>query len=92
LNVSISETSPNRKPINPSRFRLLQRLYPLPRPLLTIEEWERSRHLDLAGLSIDDLELEGHRVRHRIAYDPKPHPWLLERRERVRCELRRVRQ
>lgn len=74
--------------LSPPRDRLLERLYPLPRPLQTIEEWERSRHLDLVTCSVDDLEFEAHRLRHRLAYDPKPHPWLLERRERVRRALR----
>jgi hypothetical protein len=89
--VSINESPPNRKPTSSPHVRLLARLYPLPKPLLTIEEWQRSRHLDLATYSRDDLELEAHRVRHRLAYDHRPHPWLLERRERVRMALRRAR-
>jgi hypothetical protein len=68
-----------------------ERLYRLPRPLATIEEWARSQHLDIDGMTPDDLEAEAHRIRHRLAYDDDPHPWLVERRERVRQALGRSR-
>ena len=71
----------------PSRW--LEKLYALPRPTANIEEWERSRHHDLPAMDSNELELEAHRIRHRLAYDPRPDAWLLERREAVGAERRR---
>ena len=71
--------------------RWLERLYSLPRPMATIEDWERCRHLDLPMMDADGLELEAHRLRHRLAYDDRPDPWLLERRNRVHAERSRRR-
>lgn len=65
----------------------VRRYYPLPDPLATFEQAERWRHLDVAGRSDDALRAELNRITLRLLYDPKPSPWLLERRAVLRREI-----
>src|SRR5918998_1563080 len=48
----------------------LARLYPLPHPLVTLEEFLRFRHEDLADFSDEALAREYRRVRARADLDP----------------------
>ena len=59
----------------------LNRLYPLPRPFLSIEDWQRWWHRDLAGLDLDALWVELRRLRRRLDYehDRLHRRWLQER-------------
>ncbi len=65
----------------------VRRYYPLPDPLATFEQAERWRHLDVQGRSEDGLRAELNRITLRLLYDPKPSPWLLERRALLRREI-----
>jgi hypothetical protein len=68
--------------------RHLERLYRIPKVTRSLEDWMKVHHRDLAEMDALGLELEDHRVRHRLAYDPRPNDWLLERRQRVRQAIR----
>ena len=77
---------------NPSLAdRHLDRRYPMPRPALTLDDFQRARHLDLPTLSDLDLACEAHRVMSRLAYEPDRlrRDWLIARREAVQTERRR---
>ena len=65
----------------------VRRYYPLPDPLATFEQAERWRHLDVPGRSDEALRAELNRITLRLLYDPKPSPWLLERRALLRREI-----
>ncbi len=65
----------------------VRRYYPLPNPLASFEQAERWRHLDVPGRSDDALRSELNRITLRLLYDPKPSPWLLERRAVLRHEI-----
>lgn len=78
----------SRPPVQPSERRL-QLLYPLPDPMVSLEEWERSTHADLASMDLFALERERYRARHRYYLEARPHPWLARRLEAIRAELRR---
>ena len=71
--------------------RALDRLYPMPRPTHTIEEWARLHHRDLPDLSDLDLDREAFAVARRLCRDRDRGrvAWLVERRDAVRAELRR---
>jgi hypothetical protein len=71
--------------------RGLDRIYRLPNPMQTLEQWECLHHRDIAGRGTGDLERELRRVRLRLALDPRPSPWLEERDARLLGELRRRR-
>ena len=51
---------------------------------------ERYFHDDIASMSEMDRLRECERARHRLLLDPKPHPWLLERIDRLREALDHV--
>lgn len=65
----------------------VRRYYPLPDPLATFEQAEQWRHLDVPGRSDDALRAELNRITLRLLYDPKPSPWLFERRAVLRREI-----
>lgn len=65
----------------------VRRYYPLPEPLASFEQLERWRHLDVPGKSHDALRAELNRITLRLLYDPKPSPWLSERRAVLRHEI-----
>jgi hypothetical protein len=44
-------------------------------------------HADLADLCDDDLLVERNRLRARLAYDPRPDPWLLTRAAAIDADL-----
>src|SRR3954447_8370073 len=67
----------------------LARLYPLPEPLVSIEEFYRSRHADLPGLDTAALFHERYRCRHRAMIEDTPHPCLHERLDALTRELAR---
>ncbi len=71
--------------------RALDRLYPMPRPTRTIEEWVRLHHRDLPDLSDLDLDREAFAVARRLCRDRDACrvAWLVERRDAVRAERRR---
>jgi len=73
--------------------RVLDRLYLFPRETRSLEDWERTRHLDLAGLSALDLERDAFGVTRRLYRDRDRSRvvWLLERRTAVGAELGRRR-
>lgn len=73
--------------------RLLERIYPMPRPALTHEEYQRARHRDLPELDETDLAIEAFRLMSRLAreHDPARRGWLAERREAIRAEQGRRR-
>ncbi len=68
--------------------RSLDRLYRLPRDTVSLEDFERRRHFDLPEMSDLELDAEGFRVRHRLAYDPDKYrrAWLTERLDTIRGE------
>jgi hypothetical protein len=65
----------------------VRRYYPLPDPLATFEQAERWQHLDVPDRSEDGLRAELNRITLRLLYDPRPAPWLLERRAVLRREI-----
>jgi len=67
----------------------LERVYPLPRPTATLEEWERATHRDLGNLDRDALHRELLRVRFRLAVERRPDPWLADREKAVLQAIRR---
>jgi hypothetical protein len=69
--------------------RRLSWLYPLAQPLVSFDEWQRANHQDLTMLTTPQLMREVRCVRRRLDYDPTPHPWLAERIDAIRGELRR---
>ena len=74
--------------------RRLERIYAMPRDCRSLEDYDRGRHLDLPGLTDDDLDREAIRVAHRWAYEPDraPRGWLTERRDAIRAERDRRRE
>lgn len=62
---------------------LLEQLYPVPDPLRSHEEWERFWHLDLNGLTPEELQLERAQVVFRLTFDYAPHDWLLKRLDAI---------
>ncbi len=75
-----------RDPISPSRAlpRLLGRL--IPNPQRSLEEWQRWRHLDIAGMSPRDKRLAA--IQYHLAVglldDPRRTPtWILDRLDRL---------
>ena len=71
--------------------RALDRLYPMPRPTRTIEEWARLHHHDLPELSDLDLDREAFDLARRLCRDRDRGrvAWLVERRDALRAECRR---
>jgi hypothetical protein len=69
----------------------LNRILDMPRPLRTLEDWQRQRHQDLPYASDDELGREMYLCRHRRALDSDPArgTWLAERETAIRDELRR---
>ena len=51
---------------------------------------ERYFHDDIAAMSEMDRLREYERARQRLLLDPKPHPWLLERIDRLQEALNHV--
>ncbi len=58
---------------------MADRLYPVPQPLRSLEEWARWRHLDLLDCSRPELLRERARLRLRLTLDDAPDSWCLER-------------
>jgi hypothetical protein len=75
---------PYARPSNDAAPIWVRRYYPLPDPLASFEQAERWRHLDVPGRSDDALRAELNQITLRLLYDPKPSPWLLERRAVLR--------
>ena len=48
----------------------------------------RFAHVDLPNLSDAELRREARIVQHEVDRDDRPHPWLQERLDRLRAELR----
>jgi hypothetical protein len=70
--------------------KTLERMYPIPSQVLTAEDRRRFRHADLCDFTDDELEREERRLCDRLAVEWKnAHPWLWERRDRVRAERAR---
>lgn len=77
----------------------LARLYPMPHPYLTEDDWYRYQHRDLAAMDATELRREGRRTQLRLDYEYDRHDraWLTERlaairkvyeeRERTRASL-----
>lgn len=63
----------------------LERIYPMPRPMLWLHEWQRERNLDLGAM--DDLALQRERrcVQHRLDHEPDAsrRAWLGRRIEAI---------
>ncbi len=78
----------------PSPGRWLDRIYLLPNDTRCLEDYQRTRHLDLPELTTHDLDREAFRVMHRLAYEPDRgrRVWLHERREAIRTEQGRRRE
>lgn len=74
-------------PLHDAAPSWVRRYYPIPDPLATFEQAERWRHLDVPGRSENGLRAELNRITLRLLYDPKPSPWLLERRALLRREI-----
>lgn len=81
MQTTIARTTMNAK--------ILERLYPLPNPLRTLEEWEQAHHRDLPTLSDDDLLRDLRCARRRLDYedDKTAQVWLSERIIRIRQEV-----
>jgi hypothetical protein len=47
----------------------LERIYPLPKPMRSIEEWQREHHQDLEALDDFTLQRERRCVQHRLDYE-----------------------
>ncbi len=69
--------------------RWLHAIYPLPDPAVSLEEYHRLTHRDLARRDIAQLERERYRARHRALPDDSSMPWLAERLTAIDAELRR---
>lgn len=74
-------------PLHDAAPSWIRRYYPIPDPLATFEQAERWRHLDVPGRSENGLRAELNRITLRLLYDPRPAPWLLERRAVLRREI-----
>jgi hypothetical protein len=68
----------------------LDRLYRLPRPCDTLEDWYRATHQDISDLTPEEIEDERIRVRIRLAFTPGD-AWLAERIKKLRAALLRTR-
>jgi hypothetical protein len=66
--------------------------YPDPRPCDSLEQFERAHHMDIAALSLDEIDRERVRALNRWAYDSNPSEWLLERRRLLDDTAARLRQ
>ncbi len=69
--------------------RRLHAIYPLPDPIISLEEYCQLTHGDLALLDAGQLRRERHRLRHRPLLEEPPAPWLAERLAALDAELRR---
>ena len=58
---------------SPVKRWLLELFYPVPEPLRSDEEWRRSCHEDLGGLTQAELKLERRRVEWRLDFDDSNH-------------------
>lgn len=79
-------------PEEPLTFpRLLDRIYPIPRDTVSLEQFERRRHRDLPDLADEVLRQEADRCRLRLWIEENPmhEVWLRERHDQLRAELRR---
>jgi hypothetical protein len=54
--------------------------YPDPDECRSLDEFERTRHMDISRMSLDEIDRERVKALNRWAYDPDPSDWLLERR------------
>lgn len=83
-------TGPTSPGFTTSRY--LERVYPIPRPYLSHEDWERHHHRDLAAMSTGELRREGRRAQRRMDCTARSHPfdraWLAERLAAVGATLR----
>jgi hypothetical protein len=68
--------------------RFLDRVYAVPDPLDTEEQWQRARHADLARADRPSLLAERQRLHLRLLLDRRPHLWLLERASAIQKALR----
>lgn len=75
-------------PPRPPRF--YEEMYPVPDPMASHEEWLQWEHLDLAEMSIAEVQLEQDRLRDRLTHDRHPRPWLLRRWEAIQSRLANV--
>ncbi len=64
-------------------------IHPLPDPIISLEEYCRLTHGDLALFDAGQLRRERHRLRHRPLLEEPPAPWLAERLAALDAELRR---
>jgi hypothetical protein len=72
-------------PPEPISGRFAEVLRPLPKQFDTYEQQFVYRHLDLAGMTTDQLRAEELAVAARIAYETRCDPWFIDRLSRVRA-------
>ena len=65
--------------------------YPDPDPCRSLEEFERSQHMDISRLTLYEIDRERGRALNRWIYDPAPSAWLLERRRLLDHAAERLR-
>jgi len=77
-------------------LRLLDALYPEPKPYNTVESFERANHDDVARLTLDEIDAERILARFRWAvlvhHRAEPSRWLEERIARLDQAAVRLRQ
>lgn len=71
--------------------RIVERLYELPRPMLTHEGWVRWHHADLDAMPTEDLYRERRCILRRTDYERDPDAWFGERVRRINAEIRKRR-
>ena len=67
--------------------RLIAAAYPIPDPLASEEDYFRFTHQDLACMTNAELQRESERVHYCLLFCDRPHPWLIQRDERLTASL-----
>lgn len=75
-------------PLHDAITTFLDRLYRIPDPNETIEEFDRYYHYDLVGMPLLELKREARNVQRRLDLDDHPATWLSQRLDAVRQAIR----
>jgi len=74
-----------------TQVEILAALYPIPDPLNSLEEDLCFRHVDLLAMNDDELKSELYCVEWCLHFRSMRHPWLVQRKERLRTVIHAVR-